>query len=92
MFFPPVGGSTANGRGTKFREPTGTVHHIGDFAVALELDESSSRHRADWTAPAEGFRATHDQPARLDRVRCKAPAPSYFYFYKDGKLVLPRCR
>ena len=27
----------------------------GDFAVALELDESSSRHRADWTAPAGDF-------------------------------------
>ena len=32
-----------------------------------------------------GFRATHDQPARLDCGRCKAPAP--YYFYKDGKLV-----
>ena len=40
----PVGGSTANGRGTKFREPTGTAHDLGDSAGALELDESSSRH------------------------------------------------
>ena len=31
-----------------------------------------------------GFRATHDQPARLDCGRCNAPAP--YYFYKDGKL------
>ena len=34
----------ANGRGTKFREPTGTAHDLGDSAGALELDESSSRH------------------------------------------------
>ena len=27
----------------------------GDSAVALELDESSSRHRAEWTAPAGDF-------------------------------------
>ena len=55
MVFPPVGGSTAKGRGTKFREPTGTVHHIGNSAGALELDTSSSRHGADWTAPAGDF-------------------------------------
>ena len=44
MFFPPVGGSPANGRGTKFREPTGQRITTGDSAVALELDESNSRH------------------------------------------------
>ena len=84
MFFPPVGGSTAKGRGTKFREPTGTVHHIGDSAVALELDESSSRHRAAWTAPAGDF-ACGAQLTQLDCGRCGAPAP--YYFYKYGKLV-----
>ena len=89
MFFSPVGGSTANGRGTKFREPTGQRITTGNFAVALELDESSSRHRADWTAPAGDF-ACGDQPARLDCGRCGAPAP--YYFYKDGKLGLPGCR
>ena len=55
MFFPPVGGSTANGRGTKFREPTGQRITTGNFAGALELDLSSSRHGADWTAPAGNF-------------------------------------
>ena len=40
----PVGGSTANGREAKLREPTGTAHDLGDSAGALELDESSSRH------------------------------------------------
>ena len=54
MFFP-VGGSTANGREAKLRDPTGTVHHLGNSAVALELDKSSSRHLADWTAPAGDF-------------------------------------
>ena len=53
--FSPVGGSTANGRGTKFREPTGTAHDLGNSAGALELDLSSSRHGADWTAPAGDF-------------------------------------
>ena len=48
----PVGGSTANGRGTKFREPTEQRMTTGDSAGALELDTSSSRHRAVWTAPA----------------------------------------
>ena len=37
-----------------------------------------------------GIRATHDQLIQLDRSRCKAPAT--YYFYKDGKLGLPRCR
>ena len=55
MFFPPVGGSTANGRGTKFREPTGQRITTGNSAGALELDKSSSRHRAVWTAPAGDF-------------------------------------
>ena len=55
MFFSPVGGSTANGRGTKFRKPTGQRITAGNSAGALELDESSSRHRADWTAPAGDF-------------------------------------
>ena len=55
MFFPPVGGSPANGRGTKFREPTGQRITTGDYAGALELDTSSSRHGADWTAPAGDF-------------------------------------
>ena len=85
MFFSPVGGSTAQGRGTKFREPTGQRITAGDSAVALELDKSSSRHRADWTAPAGDF-ACGDQPVRLDCGRCGAPAP--YYFYKYGKLVL----
>ena len=40
----PIGGSTANGRGTKFREPTGQRITAGDSAGALELDTSSSRH------------------------------------------------
>ena len=40
----PVGGSTANGRGTKFREPTGQRITTGNSAGALELDKSSSRH------------------------------------------------
>ena len=31
------------------------------------------------------FRATHDQLTQLDRGRCNAPAP--YYFYNDGKLV-----
>ena len=52
MFFSPVSGSTAKGRGTKFREPTGQRITTGDYAGALELDTSSSRHGADWTAPA----------------------------------------
>ena len=51
----PVGGSTANGRGTKFREPTGQRMTAGNYAGALELDTSSSRHGADWTAPAGDF-------------------------------------
>ena len=55
MFFPTVGGSTAYGRGTKFREPTGQRITTGNFAGALELDTSSSRHGADWTAPAGDF-------------------------------------
>ena len=55
MFFLPVGGSTANGRGTKFREPTGQRITTGNSAGALELDKSSSRHRAVWTAPAGDF-------------------------------------
>ena len=42
--FFPVGGSTANGREAKLRDPTGTAHDLGNSAVALELDESSSRH------------------------------------------------
>ena len=29
MSFPPVGGSPANGRGTKFREPTGQRITVG---------------------------------------------------------------
>ena len=57
----------------------------GNSAGALVLDKSSSRHRAVWTAPAGGFRAAHDQLTQLDRGRCGAPAP--YYFYKDGKLV-----
>ena len=85
MFFSPVGGSTAKGRGTKFREPTGQHITTGDSAVALELDESSSRHRADGTAPAGDF-ACGDQLTQLDGGRCGAPAP--YYFYKYGKLVL----
>ena len=32
-----------------------------------------------------GFRATHAQLTQLDRGRCNAPAP--YYFYKYGKLV-----
>ena len=40
----PVGGSTANGRGTKFREPTEQRMTTGDSAGALELDLSSSHH------------------------------------------------
>ena len=28
------------------------MHHIGNSVGALELDTSSSRHGADWTAPA----------------------------------------
>ena len=55
MFFPPSAVPTAYGQGTKFREPTGTVHHIGNSVGALELDTSSSRHGADWTAPAGDF-------------------------------------
>ena len=55
MFFSPVSGSTAKGRGTKFREPTGQRITTGDYAGALELDTSSSRHGADWTAPAGDF-------------------------------------
>ena len=55
MFFSPVVGSTAKGRGTKFREPTGQRITTGDYAGALELDTSSSRHGADWTAPAGDF-------------------------------------
>ena len=51
----PVGGSTANGRGTKFREPTGQRITTGNSAGALELDTSSSRHGADGTAPAGDF-------------------------------------
>ena len=51
----PVGGSTAQGRGTKFREPTGQRMTAGNYAGALELDTSSSRHGADWTAPAGDF-------------------------------------
>ena len=42
-------------RGTKFREPTGQRITTGDYAGALELDTSSSRHGADWTAPAGDF-------------------------------------
>ena len=42
-------------RGTKFREPTGQHITAGDSAGALELDKSSSRHRAVWTAPAGDF-------------------------------------
>ena len=42
------------------------------------------------TLRQEGFRAMHDQLTQLDRGRCKAPAP--WYFYKNGKLGLPRCR
>ena len=34
----------ANGRGTKFREPTGQRITAGDSAGALDLDKSSSRH------------------------------------------------
>ena len=37
MFFPPVGGSPANGRGTKFREPTGTVLRSWTAADATHL-------------------------------------------------------
>ena len=85
MFFPPSAVPTAYGQGTKFREPTGTAHHLRDSAGALELDTSSSRHGADWTAPAGDF-ACGDQPVRLDCGRCNAPAP--YYFYKYGKLVL----
>ena len=85
MFFPPSAVPTANGREAKLREPTGTAHDLGNSAVALELDKSSSRHRADWTAPAGDF-ACGDQPVRLDCGRCGAPAP--YYFYKYGKLVL----
>ena len=55
MFFSPVVGSTAKGRGTKFREPTGQRITTGDYAGALELDTSSSRHGADWTAQAGDF-------------------------------------
>ena len=55
MFFSPVVGSTAKGRGTKFREPTGQRITTGDYAGALELDTSSSRHGAVWTAPAGDF-------------------------------------
>ena len=33
-----------------------------------------------------GFRATHDQPARLDCGRCKAPAP-YYFFIKTANSV-----
>ena len=85
MFFPPSAVPTANGREAELREPTGQRMTAGNSAGALELDKSSSRHSADWTAPAGEFRAMHDQLTQLDRGRCKAPAP--YYFYKDGKLV-----
>ena len=55
MFFPPSAVPTAYGQGTKFREPTGQRITTGDYAGALELDTSSSRHGADWTAPAGDF-------------------------------------
>ena len=55
MVFPPSAVPTAYGRGTKFREPTGQRITTGDYAGALELDTSSSRHGADWTAPAGNF-------------------------------------
>ena len=55
MFFFPSAVPTANGQGTKFREPTGQRITTGNFAGALELDLSSSRHGADWTAPAGNF-------------------------------------
>ena len=42
--FSPSAVPTAKGREAKLRETTGTAHHIGDSAGALELDESSSRH------------------------------------------------
>ena len=41
---PPAAVPTANGRAPKVREPPDTAHELGDSAVALELDESSSRH------------------------------------------------
>ena len=88
--FSPSAVPTANGREAKLREPTGTAHDLGNSAVALELDKSSSRHRADWTAPAGEFRATHDQLTQLDRGRCKAPAP--YCFYKRRQTCLPGCR
>ncbi len=44
MFFPVRGGSTANGREVKLREPPEQRMTAGSSAGALELDESSSRH------------------------------------------------
>ena len=90
MFFPPsaVPPLTDEERSSESRREQRMT--TGDSAGALELDRSSSRHRAVWTAPAGGFRAMHDQLTQLDGGRCDAPAP--YYFYKDGKLGLPRCR
>ena len=55
MFFPPsaVPPLTDEERSSESRRAQRMT--TGDFAVALELDESSSRHRADWTAPAGDF-------------------------------------
>ena len=82
MFFPIVGGSTAYGRGTKFREPTGH-----DITPGIPPELSNLMHQVlaiERIGPLRrGFRAMHDQLTQLDRGRCKAPAP--YYFYKDGK-------
>ena len=55
MFFPPVGGSNRLRTRNEVPRADGTTHHHRDSAGALELDTSSSRHGADWTAPAGDF-------------------------------------
>ena len=86
MFFLPVGGSNEE-RSSESRRGSASPQGIPPELSNL-IDQVLAIER--FGPLRRGFRATHDQLTQLDRGRCKAPAP--YYFYKDGKLGLPRCR